>query len=341
MDIIFNCLDSGLGNNGGSRTIVRSANTLKKLGHNVVILNPPGKRTKLDLINNKTAYTWDTINVPVMSEGWAHLKADVIIATAYASVKTTVEAPDSCGMKVHWMRGWETWKHSEEWIKENVLNQPTLKIVNSLNLQDKLKEYNVESKLIRPGYDFDELKPLHTRETNKVLTLGALYNKGNKRKEKRVDWIFEAVEKIKKDITIALVMFGGEGQPPINAPIDLFIPNPIRDRKNNLYNRIDIWLAPTENDSLHLPPAEAMITECCIVGTDTPMNGMKDYLINMETGLISMNSITSFENTVRLLINDIDLRIELGKNAREKILSLGTREYNMNILLNYLEDNML
>ena len=341
MDIIFNCLDSGLGNNGGSRTIVRSANTLKKLGHNVVILNPPRKRKKLDQIDNETAYTWDVIDVPVMSEGWGHLKADVIIATAFASVKTTVSAPDSCGMKVHWLRGWETWRHSEDWIVKNVLNQPTLKIVNSLCLQDKLKEFNVESEIIRPGYDFTELKPLDTRQNIKTITLGGLYSKGDKRKTKRVEWIFEAVKQIKKDRKICLVMFGADGSPSVYDPFDIFKSNPDPKIKNQLYNSCDIWLAPTENDSLHLPPAEAMITECCVVGTDTPMNGMKDYLINMETGLVSMNSITSFENTIRLLINDIDLRLELGKAGRKKILSLGTREYNMNILLNYLEDNML
>jgi len=340
MDIIFNCLNSGLGNNGGSRTIVRSANTLKKLGHNVVILNPSRKRKKLDQINNKTAYTWDEIEVPVMSEGWGYLKADVIIATAFASVKTTIEAPDNCGMKVHWLRGWETWRHDEEWIKENVLDQPTFKIVNSICLQDKLKEFNVESKLIRPGYDFDELKPLNMRQNKKGITIGGLFNKGDKRKTKRTEWIFEVVNKLKKDLNVTLVMFGGEGAPLANKPFDLFKSNPSDKIKNQFYNSIDIWLAPTENDSLHLPPAEAMQTECCVVGTDTPMNGMKDYLIGMKTGIISTNTITEFETNIRFLIDNPDLRIELGKAGREKILSLGTREENMNKLINTLEDNI-
>jgi len=275
-----------------------------------------------------------------MSEGWEYLKADVIIATSFASVKTTIEAPDSCGMKAHWLRGWETWRHSEEWIKENVLNQPTLKIVNSICLQDKLKEFNVESKLIRPGYDFNELKPLNIRQNKKGITIGGLYSKGDKRKTKRVEWIFEAVKQIKKDLDVTLVMFGGEGAPSVKEPFNLFKSNPSDKIKNQFYNSIDIWLAPTENDSLHLPPAEAMQTECCVVGTDTPMNGMKDYLINMKTGLISTNTILEFETNIRFLIDNPDIRMKLGKNARKKILSLGTREENMNKLINYLEDNI-
>ncbi len=148
MDIIFNCLDSGLGPNGGSRTVVRSANTLKKMGHNVCILNPEPKRLKLDQYR-ESAYTWDKIDVPVIHNINHIDKADVIIATAFSSVKTTIEAPSELGIKAHWIRGFETWHHSEEWIKENVLNQPTLKIVNSINTQDKLKEYNVDSKITK------------------------------------------------------------------------------------------------------------------------------------------------------------------------------------------------
>lgn len=340
MDIIFNCLDSGLGNNGGSRTIIRSANTLKKMGHNVCILNPEGKRKKLGLEKRNTAYTWDKIDVPVITGGWGSLCADVIIATAFASVKTTIEAPDYCGVKVHWLRGWETWRHDEEWIKENVLNQPTLKIVNSLCLQDKLKEFNIDSKLIRPGYDFDELKPLNIRQNRNLITLGGLFNKGDKRKTKRTEWIFEVVNRLKKDLDLSLIMFGGEGAPSVREPFNLFKSNPDDRIKNQFYNSIDIWLAPTENDSLHLPPAESMITECCVVGTDTPMNGMKDYLINMKTGLVSTNNITEFETNIRFLIDNPDIRMKLGKNARKKILSLGTREENMNKLIKYLEDNI-
>jgi glycosyltransferase involved in cell wall biosynthesis len=339
MNIIFNCLNSGLGNNGGSRTIVRSANTLQKMGHEVCILNPEPQRKRMGQYLS-SSYTWDVIEVPVLHHIEHAERGDVIIATAFSTVKSTMEAPEKFGKKVHWLRGWETWSHNVEWIKENVLNQPTLKIVNSICLQNKLKEYGVESEIIRPGYDFHEILPLNIRQNNKTLTIGALYNKGEKRKDKRVDWIFRAVKEIKEKMKVCLIMFGGDGIPPKDAPVDLFIPNPITVRKNEIYNRVDIWLAPTCNDSLTLPPAEAMQTECCVVGTQAPMNGMKDYLIHKETGYESFDNYESFKACIYLALLEEENRIKYGKVGREKIQSLGTREYNMTMLLDYLEDNI-
>ena len=39
MRILFNSVNCGLGNNGGSSTIVHSANTLIELGHDVKIID--------------------------------------------------------------------------------------------------------------------------------------------------------------------------------------------------------------------------------------------------------------------------------------------------------------
>jgi glycosyltransferase involved in cell wall biosynthesis len=208
-------------------------------------------------------------------------------------------------------------------------------------MKDKLKEHGVDSHIIRPGYDFHEFYPLNVRQNNKVLTIGCLYSKGTKRESKRVDWIFRAVKEIKKKMKVRLIMYGSEGKPSVNDPFDVFRPSPSKQAKNNIYNHCDIWLAPTCNDSLHMPPAEAMQAECCVVGTDAPMNGMKDYLINAETGIESFNTYESFRDCIIycLLVGE-ETRIKFGKAGRKKILSLGTREYNMNILINYIEDNM-
>lgn len=332
MRIIFNCLDSGLGNNGGSRTIVRSANTLKKMGHNVTILNP----------KQKPAYNWDKIEVPIIGKVTDQKEipdADVIIATSYSSVTTTLQAPDRCGLKVHWIRGYEKWSNNKQQIIDT-FKIPTLKIVNSICMQDKLKEFNIDSKIIRPGYDFHEIYPLDIRQNNDVITIGGLYSQGSKRRSKRTEWIFKAIKEIKQKMNVKLLMFGGEGSPSVDKPFDVFVPNPDYRRKNLIYNQCDIWLAPASNDSLHIPPAEAMQTECCIVGTQAPMNGMKDYLIHKETGLTSFDNYESFRDTIIYTLLDNDMRIELGKKAREKILSLGNREDNMTKMVKFLKDNI-
>ena len=332
MKILFNLLGTGISNNGGSRTLIRSANILKKIGEDVILLN-----NKLNHI-----YTWDKIEVPILSPNTINdiPNADVVIGTGYGSWKKTIDLPNRCGKKFIWCRGWEIWQAPENKLIELLGDKKINLIVNSIGLQDKLKEFNIDSEIIRPGYDIHELRPLNNRQKNKIITIGGLYNKGDKRKTKRVEWIFEVVRRLKKDMNICLVMFGADGSPDVHDPFDVFITNPVYERKNDIYNSCDLWLAPTENDSLHNPPAEAMLTECCVVATDTPMNGMKDYLINMKTGLISDNNINDFERCVRMMIDNPDIRIKLGIAGREKILSLGTREYNMTLLLNYLEDNL-
>ena len=39
------------------------------------------------------------------------------------------------------------------------------------------------------------------------------------------------------------------------------------------------------SEGLHLPPAEAMMTECAVVGTEAELSGIQDYIIPDETGL--------------------------------------------------------
>jgi glycosyltransferase involved in cell wall biosynthesis len=98
-----------------------------------------------------------------------------------------------------------------------------------------------------------------------------------------------------------------------------------------------IWLAPTMSEGLHLPPAEAMLTECPVVCTNAELSGMQDYVVNNETGIMTSNDFWSFVKGVETLIKDEQLRISCGKKARDKILSIGSRDENMSKLIKYLE----
>ncbi|KKK93190.1 hypothetical protein LCGC14_2695370 [marine sediment metagenome] len=97
MRIVFNVLKVGLGNNGGSKTLVRCAEILKELGNDVVIASQG---------NN---YTWNKIKVPIVS---SLPKADVVVATGFGSVKSTVQS--SIPKKFYYIRGFEIWRASEK-----------------------------------------------------------------------------------------------------------------------------------------------------------------------------------------------------------------------------------
>jgi len=329
MRIIFNLLNTGLGNNGGSSTIVKSANTLVDLGHEVIIVDTGKNKHTWTPLKAKHLVVKDIENIP---------HADVIIATGFKSVESTIQANKKCGKKVHWIRGFELWNMSRDEIIK-MLRSPTHKMVNSIGLRKLLNMYDISCQLIRPGYDFDEIYPLNIRNDCRKPKIGALYNSGTKRKTKRVDWVFKAIEKLRESYVVDLYMYGSEtkGNEIPNNLISYYINEPKPDIKNKIYNLCDIWVAPTELEGLHIPPAEAMLTECPVVGTDAQLNGMEDYLINGKTGIVSANNISAFTEAIETLLLDKELRLKLGENARKKILELGSRKENMTSMVEFFE----
>jgi glycosyltransferase involved in cell wall biosynthesis len=326
MRIIFNLMSCGLGNNGGSHTIVRSSNALTELGHSVFLI---------DLISCK--HTWTRLNSKhIVVKNFDQVPdSDFVIATGYTTVDSTISLPPRCGKKVHWMRAWETWKLQESEIIKRILYAGTIKLVNSIWLQKKLSSLGFKSEIIRPGYDFDEVYPLNIR-SNKEIVIGALYNEGKKRRSKRTQWCFESISFLKKKHrNIRFQMFGSEGVPK-SGLVDKFVRSPSSKDKNTFYNECHIWLAPTELEGLHIPPAEAMLAECCIVGTNSPMSGMQDYLEHGKTGLVSNNTIESFIKSIDSLILNEKTRKSLAVNGRQKVLELGSRQNNMKGMIDFL-----
>jgi len=330
MKIIFDLRNVGLGNNGGSLTLIKSGNTLTEMGHEVYFVD-----------SGKNKHTWTPLksNHIVVKNDNGLPDADVIIATGYKSVGKTLNAPRRCGKKFHWIRGWETWQMPEDQIVKRILKAPTIKLVNSICLQQKLLNYRVESKIIRPGYDLDELYCTHKRVFEDVpVTIGGLYTTGKHKKIKRTDWIFKTYDYLKqKKYKVELWMFG-EKKPPLQM-MDRFFHQPDMEQKQWMYNYIDIWLAPAMQEGLHMPPAEAMMTECPVVATNAPMSGTQDYMVHGSTGLVSFNNLTTFIVCVETLVKDeFKTRETMGFNARKKIEELGSREYNMQKLIDYIKE---
>lgn len=326
MNIIFDLRNTGLGNNGGSFTIVKCANIFTELGNNIKIID-----------SFKNCHTWEKLKCEhiIIKNNNDFPVSDVIISTGLKSTKPTIDIPNNkCKLKLHYIRGHETWVYPESYIIENIYkNNKLIKVVNSLNLYNLLKSYNINSYIIHPGYDIDLLYPIKEikdKKNNNEIIIGGLYNL--RHKTKRTDWILKSFNILKdKYKNIKLWMFGSntlKDNNHINI-INKYIKQPNSNEKNIFYNNIDIWLAPTELEGLHIPPAECMLTGGCIIGTNTKLNGMNDYLIDNETGLISKNNINDFINKIEKVILDKELRIKLGKEGRKKILEIGDRKKNM------------
>jgi len=325
MKILFNSMSCGLGNNGGSSTIIKSANTLKQLGHDVIIID-----------TSKNQHTWNKLEAEhrIIRNRESVPNADVVIATGYGTVASTVSLPIRCGIKIHWIRGLELWKMNMNKIIKNVFNAKTHKVVNSICLHEKLKEFGINSHIIRPGYDFDEYQPKRKKDSDYIV-LGGLNPHKKHFEIKRTEWIFEAYRILKKSHNIKLYMFGSSN--PTTTIIDHYIKQPNPYSKNSFYNSVDIWLSPSCLEGLHMPPAEAMLTECPVVGTNAEMSGTQDYLIHEKTGLVADTNFQSFVNNIERMIIDKEKRKQYGVNARKQVLSLGSREDNMIKFIKHLK----
>jgi glycosyltransferase involved in cell wall biosynthesis len=324
MKIIFDLRRVGLGNNGGSSTLIKSGNALVELGHDVFFID-----------GGKNQHTW----TPLKAE---HIRAnndrkipdaDVIIATGYKSVGPTCKAPKRCGKKYHYIRGWETWQMRESAIVENILKAPTTKIVNGVGLQEKLKKFGFDSYIIRPGYDFDELYPKNIRENKKDVVLGGIYLSGARGSRKRTQWLFAVARNLKtKYRNVKFWLFGNE-ESPQDGLVDKYLRQPTMKQKNDFYNGVDIWMAPTSLEGLHIPPAEAMMTGCAVVGTKSEMSGIRDYVIDGVSGILSDDNLTIFGSDVEHLYNHPGCRRRLGSGGIEIIKKIGDRKKNMRLMV--------
>lgn len=324
MRIIFDLRRVGLGNNGGSLTLIKSGNTLVEMGHDVYFAD-----------TMKNQHTWNPLlakHIRVNNDNQLP-DADAIIATGYNSVNSTVNAPNRCGKKYHYIRGWETWVMSEKQIVKQVLKAPTTKIVNSICLRNKLKSFNFKSIIIRPGYDLEDIYDKGLR--GKKLILGGLQSQSKHDTIKRTDWIIRTYKQLKKkNDDLELWMFGNDKQR--YNQVSKYFKRPTIEEKNFLYNNVSIWLAPAMLEGLHMPPAEAMMTGCPVISTTAPMSGTQDYVDHRETGLVSKNDITSFIECVELLCENHSMRKDMGVKSRQKIEKMGDRKTNMKRLLDFL-----
>jgi len=327
MKIIFDLRSVGLGNNGGSSTLIKSANTLVDLGHQVTFVD-----------HMKNMHTWTPLKAKhsIIKRDQSQLpEADIIIATGFKSVGHTVKAPKRCGIRAHWIRGWETWQMSETNIIKQILKAPTVKFVNSVGLQDKLYSHDTESYIVRPGYDLDELYPTDVRHKGNKFVIGALHTTGKHVGIKRYGWVVEVAKYMKnKYPNVELWMMGTNGGA---NHADKYYRRPTMKEKNEFYNGVHVWLSPSKQEGLHMPPAEAMLTGCPVVGNDTILSGTKDYLFNDVSGLVARNNYDDFRECVERLYNNTAKRIILGNAARQCIEAIGSREKNMKHFVGLIE----
>jgi len=303
MKIVFNLHNVGLGNNGGSRTIIKCADTLTALGHKVILFT-----------NQQVKFTWEKIHSKLMY-GNTHPVCDVSIATGFKSIATTLSCRAS--KKYCYVRGLEKWVTNERELFRNYKKINC--IVNSIWLKDYFYKNGVESKIIYPGLDFDKF--YLTNNEYRVKNVGALYSDRHATKR------HNDAKDVSKRMSIDVLFLNKN------------IVNASEKRLRQWYNQIKIWFSPSELEGLHNPPMEAGLCGCSLVCTDHYMSGVSDYAIHNKTALIyPARKLSIARKHINTLMNDEELRKELNFNLinllKKKIRS---RKENMIDLIRYIE----
>jgi len=250
MKLAFNGINSNLGNNGGSRTILLSAQIIESLGH------------RCDVISTRDNFTWfnhkSTIN---------YIPNDLDVIINIAGVDYVYTKRWDIPIKAAWWRAHESWSNSEEYLRQCYLDKEVMNIVNSKGLKRLLDMCGADSKVVYQGIDFDWWEDRKLRPKNKIR-IGALYTKQPRKRWK--DFVKLAKILGTKDYEYVGM---GNAKPDDGFLVDFKL-NANTNELNDLYSSCHIWFAPTDSEGLHNVPMEAALCGCLIVCSDEPLNGM-------------------------------------------------------------------
>lgn len=310
MNIVFNMLHCGVGNNGGCRTIIKCCEVLNKLGH------------RCDTAAFVDNFTWFD-HKPVIRQ--IPRDTDVLIAAACSDVENTITS--QVNKKAWYIRAHETWAMEEPRLAKYYQDKRIANLVNSEGLKRKIDELSpsMPAEVVYQGIDFDWWEDRSLRPKDKIR-IGCLHTKQPRKRWKD----FVKLSKILGHDHYEYVGMGNHNCK--DGFLTEFIYNATAEQLNGLYSSCHIWFAPTDNEGLHNVPMEAALCGCLIVCSDHPLNGMvMDYAFKSTAMIYEFGNLEKAAS----LIQSPDWR--LIKNMQDYLRSvIGTREENMKKLVETL-----
>jgi glycosyltransferase involved in cell wall biosynthesis len=274
---------------GGVRAILTYADRLAGRGHDVTLVVPargalraawanarrrgphwmPGFRPRVRWVSR-----WQPDALP---------EGDALLATAWQSASVAASAPARCGAKFYLVQHYESLYHGDPAAVDATYRLPLTPIVISTWLRDVLRErFGREAEVLVTPVDRDLFHRVPVRVTTarpRVLMLHHEYAwKGV------ADGLSAAAAAKARVPGLTLVGFGVK--PPREAlPYDEFHANPPQATLAALYSGCEIYLCPSWDEGLGMPPMEAMACGAALVTYDN--GGCRDYAVDGETALVA------------------------------------------------------
>ena len=274
---------------GGVRAILTYADRLAAAGHAVEVVVPAKSRARaLWRSLRRVGPEW----IPgfrariVWVDRWrasALPDGDAVVATAWQSAATVTAAPARCGRKFYFVQHYESLYHGEAAAVDATYRLPLRKIVISTWLRDVMRErFDSEAEILVTPVDpalFHTVPVTVQTSRPRVLMLHHEYAwKGT------ADG-FAAVARVKGRIPALHLVGFGVSAPRGPAAYDEFHANLPQDRLADLYSGCEIYLCPSWDEGLGMPPMEAMACGAALVTYDN--GGCRDYARDGETALVA------------------------------------------------------
>jgi glycosyltransferase involved in cell wall biosynthesis len=274
---------------GGVRAILTYADRLAAAGHAVEVVVPAKSRARaLWRSLRRVGPEW----IPgfrariVWVDRWrasALPDGDAVVATAWQSAATVAAAPARCGRKFYFVQHYESLYHGEAAAVDATYRLPLRKIVISTWLRDVMRErFDSEAEILVTPVDpalFHTVPVTVQTSRPRVLMLHHEYAwKGT------ADG-FAAVARVKGRIPALHLVGFGVSAPRGPAAYDEFHANLPQDRLADLYSGCEIYLCPSWDEGLGMPPMEAMACGAALVTYDN--GGCRDYARDGETALVA------------------------------------------------------
>src|SRR5207248_7133386 len=210
-------------------------------------------------------------------------EADAILATPWQSAPLVAAAPARCGMKFYLVQHYESLYHGAPEVVDATYRLPLRKVVISTWLADIMREtFGAPSDVLVTPVDralFHRVEVAVATSRPRVLMLHHEY-----------EWQgvadgLEAVRRVRARVAgLRLVGFGVK-PPRERLPYDEFHADPPQEALAALYSGCDIYLCPSWDEGLGMPPMEAMACGTALVTYDN--GGNRDYARDGQTALVA------------------------------------------------------
>ncbi len=264
----------------------------------------PGLRARVAWVGE-----WDAARLP---------DADVLLATAWQSAPVAAAAPPRCGAGFYLVQHYESLYHGDAAAVDATYRLPLRKIAISTWLGDVMRErFGSPADVLVTPVDpalFHRVETAVETPRPRVLMLHHEYA------WKGVADGLEAVRRVRASgPALRLVGFGVK-RPRGPLPYDEFHEDLPQERLAALYSGSDIYLCPSWDEGLGMPPMEAMACGAALVTYDN--GGSRDYARDGETALVARRrDVADLTEQLARMVADASLRARLAAAGRTFVTS--------------------